>query len=50
MVTRPQARKPVSGRDVRFFSSHECPDWIWGPESLPFNTYERLFPRKKNGN
>jgi len=26
-----------------FFSS---PDWLWGPSSLLFNGYGRLFPRR----
>jgi hypothetical protein len=27
----------------RFFSSPECPDWLWGPPSLLFNGYSGLF-------
>jgi hypothetical protein len=26
-------------RDRKFFSLPKCPDWLWGPPSLPFKGY-----------
>jgi hypothetical protein len=36
-------------RGKRFTSSPKCPDWLWGPPSLPFNGYWGRFPLGKSG-
>jgi hypothetical protein len=32
---------------VRFFSSLQHPDWLWGPPSIPSNGYWGNFPQVK---
>jgi hypothetical protein len=32
----------------RFFSSPCRPDWFWGPPTLLFNGYRRLFPQEQS--
>jgi hypothetical protein len=34
----------IPRRGKRFFSSPQCPDWLWGPPSLLYNGYQGLFP------
>lgn len=33
----------------RFISSSKCPAWPYGPHSLLFNTYQKLFPHFPKG-
>jgi hypothetical protein len=37
-------RGSIPGRDRRFLSTPQHPDRLWGPPSLLFNRYRRLFP------
>jgi hypothetical protein len=37
----------ITSTGKRFFSSPQCPDWLWGPQSFLSNGYEGSFPRDK---
>jgi hypothetical protein len=41
---RLEGRSSVSNKRKRFFSRPQRPDQLWGPPSLLFNGYRRLFP------
>jgi hypothetical protein len=39
-------RSSITGRDKILFSPLQRPDLLFGPPSLPFNEYSRLFLRR----
>jgi hypothetical protein len=44
-VGRSMNRRPISDKDMRYFSSPQCPDRLWGPLGFLSNGCWRLFPR-----